>query len=184
MVDIRDPKWFGQLRVSGQKPIDAEGSISSMAINFVARIRTLQARPNSTGRSVTMRFQDSPFTSAESIAADDLINEIESGIQADATEDNPRHGETAEVYITRLVDAGYDQDIAYYLGAQWFPESNDSRTLRLSEWLNDPQAQRFRQLNASNAAYSQAMPSEYESLKRYVKSTYPDFTSSLTFRTA
>jgi len=178
-MDIRNPIWFGRLTITGQKPILNQGSIISLSTEFVAALRTLNPRDSAKGKSVTFEFSSIPFDSALS-PTERLAAEVESSLDF-SLEGGPREAENYDSFFLRLLEEGNTMSTARYLANDWFKLPQDTK---LSDWLTDEKAVRFRQLNSSSVAFEGAMPNEYDSLKRYVQETYPEQTKDLTFRKA
>lgn len=182
-MDIRRAGYFGQVQISGAKNTEIrKGSIMGIIAESLKDIAASRSRPNADGESeIIIRIRNRPFdTSKEGVLLLGKVEEVDA-LLANESADTPLEGETFEEFYHRLLDSDYPKASAEYIAAQWFGhEVNPDIQL----WLNDAKAIRFRLLNSNREAYEAALPQEYESLKNYVKTTYPEFVEHLTFRTA
>lgn len=184
-MDVRKEGWFGKLTVNGQpilvnnsKDMVSAGSIIRIVGDAIQSIHDIRSR----GKDCTIQITISNMPLSDSKLAEvNRTSEIASLIEGSTDASVPVPDESYEDYYSRLINLGYPSASAEMLAAQWFEREVNLTT---SRWLNDPRAIRFRELNARDAAYQGAMPDEYESLKDYIKITYPDFAAHLTFRTA
>lgn len=183
-MNLSDPSWFAQLRISGvPAPLEFEGSVSHITLQVMKILSSANPRELADGKQITLQFGSKPFASVASAsrAIQKQAIEIESQIEFNDDESRPIEGETYESYYDRQITRGLSPTMAEFAANDWFDIPQNPR---LTAWLNDPKAQRFRELNSSHKAFESAMPSEYESLKEYVKSEYAEFTDALVFRTA
>lgn len=183
-MDIRRSGYFGQVVVSGTAtPFIHKGSVMSIIAESLKDLQSVtRTRTNDLGESeIIIRIKNKPFDmTREGVLMLGKAEAVEAELDS-LESDKPFEGETYEAFYERLMQTDYPQASAEFIAAQWFGhEVNPTTTL----WLNDPKAKRFRLLNSSREAYEAALPQEYESLKNYVKTTYPDFIAHLTFRTA
>jgi hypothetical protein len=144
-------------------------------------VTATRSRTNEDGESeIIIRIRNKPFdTTREGVLLLGKAEELEALVEGEI--DQPRESETYEEFYQRLIDADYPRISAEYIAGEWFNKPvNPTTTL----WLNDPKAIRFRVLNSRDEEFEAALPSEYDSLKHYVQTTYPEFLEGLTFRTA
>lgn len=185
-MDIqKDDSWYGQLQISGVgTPINESGTIFTMLGRFAAH---LKASPTPRGKKeFSILFAQEPF-GAEKASREEAakIAEVASGlIDAGIDESKPKDGEAPLDYFQRLLESGYDDATAMLLMNDWFDLSDSPSVQDVLRWINDPKAQRFRLLNASQTEYDSAMPQEYDSLRHYVLREYPDRCADIKFRTA
>jgi hypothetical protein len=182
-MDVRRTGFFGYLSLNGQlKPLhEKTGSIMSLVSEALKTLQAERSRLTADGElEILIRVRNKPMdTSREGVMILGRAEELEALVEGDA--DKPFHDESYEDFYHRLLDGDYSQPTAELIAAQWFGrEVNPTTTL----WLNDPKAQRFRELNSRDEEFEAALPSEYESLKHYVQTTYPEFCEGLVFRTA
>lgn len=172
MTDTRKDGWFGRLDISTEQGgISEEGSILGIVAKLIGIIQRTKLSGQA-GRVITITLSDKPIRTVTLTTESQLVS---------LTHDGPREGETYEQFYLRLIGDGCTESIAKYMADDWFECDPDSALLA---WMNDSKAQRFMQLQASKAEYESALPSEYESLKQYVISTYPERAKQFTFRTA
>jgi len=182
-MDVRRSGFFAYLSLNG-KPLTLQGNQGSIMSLIAESLKTLsneRSRLTPDGElEVLIRIRNQPMdTSKEGILLLGRTEEVEALVDAPA--DQPRVNESYEQFYERLLSMEYPQASAEYMAAQWFNrEVNPETTL----WLNDPKAIRFRVLNSRDEAFENALPQEYESLKNYVLTTYPNFVEHLVFRTA
>lgn len=144
-------------------------------------VTSARSRTNEGGESeIVIRIRNKPFdTSREGVMLLGKAEEL--GVLVEGSADEPTKNESYEDFYARLLNSDYPQASAEFIAAQWFDrEVNPETTL----WLNDPKAVRFRVLNSRDEEFESALPAEYESLKHYVQTTYPEFVEGLVFRTA
>lgn len=186
-MDIRNGKWFGQLTITGVgTPINRDGTIMGITSEFFKDLMQLNPRALAAGnKEVVMRFSDKPFgTDKIQDSVLDKATEVAAGLDVNESEieqGKPRSGETFEQYYDRLVAEGSSPATASFFACDWFDREQDPELLN---WLADPKAIRFRQLNSINEEYAKATPEEYMILKHHVIQHYPNMTASLTFRVA
>jgi hypothetical protein len=186
MVDTRRQGLWGTVTHNGKHLLLPDnmcitGSIMSIMAEGLKALQAERARLTPDGEmEVVIRIRNQPIaTDKESTLILGRSEELGALIEGEA--DKPREDESYEDFYNRLANEGYPKPSAEYIACQWFGrESSPELTL----WLNDPKALRFRELNSRDDAYEAALPSEYESLKNYVRTTYPMFVQGLTFRTA
>jgi hypothetical protein len=183
-MDTRDNKWFSQLQIPGvAKPVNRNGSIMSIVGETLKDLMAANPRGLKDGEcEIILRFGRVPFgdeKASNTIA--DIAADIWNQLGDIPVTPDPSPDETAEQYYNRLMATGISPMSAAMQTADWFdlPEPEG-----LNAWMTDSKAQRFRQLNSSQSAFESALPQEYQQLKQYVLATYPQFTESLTFRTA
>jgi hypothetical protein len=176
-MDVRRDGWFGQLLLSGSaSPKAHRGSIMGIIAESLKDISASRSR--SEDSEIVLRLSRKPFTS-DSAHQMEKAFEVESLVSGDA--DQPQENESFEDFYSRLISGGYTVAAAEMIAAEWFQREPNRRAVA---WLHDPMAVRFRELNTRHEAYEAAMPNEYESLKHYVVTEYPEFTSHMIFRTA
>jgi hypothetical protein len=144
-------------------------------------VTATRSRTNEDGESeIIIRIRNKPFdTTREGVLLLGKAEELEALVEGEI--DQPRESESYEDFYQRLLDNAYAPASAEYIAGQWFNRPVSPET---TLWLNDPKAIRFRVLNSRDEEFEAALPSEYESLKHYVQTTYPDFIVGLVFRTA
>lgn len=187
-MDIRRDGFWGTLTLNGRNLIIAENMCTRGSLMFLVgeSLKTLQAersRLTADGElEIVLRLRNKPIdTSKDGILILGKAEEVGALIETDQPGDKPEPNESYEDFYHRLLESDYPQASAEFIAAQWFDrEVNPNTTL----WLNDPKAVRFRVLNSRDEEFEAALPSEYESLKHYVQTTYPEFVEGLTFRTA
>jgi hypothetical protein len=181
-MDIKSNNWFGQLTVSGVgEPFNESGSIMSITGRFFRELEQLNARQLTGGKMVTIRFADKPFDSKMRRSSDDAAREAWADIDTSLVQAGPHETENYESYYLRLLSEGQPEPAARFFADDWFGQMHDVQTLR---WMNDPKVQRFMQLQVNKLAFENAGPKEYEELKLYVKTEYPERATQITFRTA
>lgn len=181
-MDIRRIGYFGQVTISGVRtPSTHNGSIMGIVAEALKDVTASRSRIDDNGESeIVIRIRNKPFdTSREGVLLLGKAEELEALVEGDI--DQPRESESYEDFYHRLMNSDYPQASAEFIAAQWFGREVSPET---TLWLNDPKAVRFRELNSRDEAFEAALPSEYESLKHYVQTTYPDFIEGLVFRTA
>jgi hypothetical protein len=188
-MDIRRNGWFGILSVNGKnlvlgRNIVEHGSIMSLVGESLKAIGAERSRPDEDGtQEIILRIRNKPIGSdKESLTIMTRASELDSMLEGSPDGTTPIPGESYEDYYRRLIeDEQLPRATAELLAGQWFDrEVNPDTTL----WLNDPKAIRFRELNSRDEAFESALPDEYERLKNYVRTTYPDFLDGIVFRTA
>jgi hypothetical protein len=188
-MDTRKDGWFGVLTVNGKTLIlngnmCERGSIMHIIAESLKSLTAERSRPDEDGSmELILRVRNKPIdTSRENMASLNRTFEVESMIEGSPDTTLPRGEESYEDYYKRLIEEeSLPRPTAEMLAAQWFDRPVNPET---QLWLNDPKAIRFRELNSRDEAYESALPEEYESLKNYVRTTYPDFVTHITFRTA
>lgn len=188
-MDIRKDGWFGILTINGKtilldRNVVTRGSIMSLTSESLKAVSAERSRPDEDGtQEIILRLRNKPIGSdKDSIAAMNRASELDAMIEGSPDATIPIPGESYEDYYHRLIEAEQlPRATAEMLAGQWFDRPvNPDTTL----WLNDAKAIRFRELNSRDEAYESAIPSEYEQLKNYVKTTYPQFLDGIVFRTA
>lgn len=183
-MDTRNPIWYGQLQLSGVgEPKNHSGSIVGIMGEILKDLQQLSPRVLAAGeKEIVIRFRDKPFGETKEFNRNaDIAAEIWSQIDESQIDKGPNPSETYEQYVERLVERGMAEVTALYIAADWF---NMPEPEGLRDWMADEKAIRFRKLNSSQEAYASALPMEYETLKHYIVSTYPQFADNITFRTA
>lgn len=183
-MDNRDNKWFSQLQIPGvAKPINRKGSIISIVAETIKDLTEANPRGLKDGEcEIVLRFALTPFGDEKvTNTIGDIAARLNSQVDESQVIQGPESGETYEQYVERLMERGLNEYTALWMAADWFdmPEPEGLR-----DWMADEKAQRFRELNSRQVAFDSALPMEYETLKHYVISNYPQFTKNLTFRTA
>lgn len=186
-MDVRRDGYWGTLSLNGKHLLLGDnmcqkGSIMSLVGESLKSLQGERSRLTADGElQIVLRLSNQPFdTTKEGVMILGKSEEV-AALLGDEKGDSPLEGETYEEFYQRLLDSDYPQASAEYIAAQWFDhEVSPATTL----WLNDPKAIRFRVLNSRDEEFEAALPSEYESLKHYVKITYPEFLEGLVFRTA
>jgi hypothetical protein len=181
-MDIRRVGYFGQVTISGVRtPSAHKGSIMGIVAEALKDITANRSRTDESGESeIVIRIRNKPFdTSREGVLLLGKAEELEALVEGDV--DQPLENESYEDFYQRLIDNAYAPASAEYIAGQWFNRPVSPET---TLWLNDPKAMRFRELNARDEMFESAHPAEYESLKNYVLTTYPEFVKGLVFRTA
>lgn len=188
-MDIRKLGWFGILTVNGRNVILGRnmmehGSIIGLTGESLKALGAERSRPDEDGsQEIILRLRNKPIGSdKDSIAMMNRASELDGMIEGSPDGTIPIPGESYEDYYRRLIeDEQLPRATAELLAGQWFDRPvNPDTTL----WLNDSKAVRFRELNSRDEAFESALPSEYEELKHYVKTTYPEFLEGIVFRTA
>ena len=183
-MDIRKEGWFGQLVLSGVTQTQAHrGSIMAIIAEILKDLHTSRPRADNEGEAeILIRIRNKAFdTSRDSSQQLGKALEVESMLIDGIELDKPFEGEQYAEFYDRLIKQDYQAAAALLIAAEWFERDADSLTV---QWLNDPKAARFRELNTRHEAFEAAMPQEYESLKSYVKEQYPTIVEHMTFRTA
>lgn len=186
-MDVRRDGFWGTLTLNGKHLLlgsnsCTRGSIMNLVGESLKSLQAERSRLDADGdMQIVLRLSNKPFdTSKEGVMILGKSEEV-AALLGDEQGDSPNEGETYEEFYQRLLDSEYPQASAEYIAAQWFDhEVSPTTTL----WLNDPKAVRFRVLNSRDEEFEAALPSEYESLKHYVRVTYPEFLDGLVFRTA
>jgi hypothetical protein len=184
-MDIRKDGWFARLQVNG-KSILLDNSRNMASTGSIMRIFADALKSISAERAkqgdVTIQLTIANHVLSDARVAEvSRISEVESLLDGQPDETLPRKDESYEDYHARLLEQGFTNASAIILACQWFNKEPDHD---IELWLNDTKAIRFRELNSRDEAYASALPEEYESLKNYVKTTYPEFVEHITFRTA
>lgn len=191
-MDIRRDGFWATLTLNGKSlllngNIFTRGSIMFLVGESLKTLQTERSRLDHNGTiELSLRIKNKPFDTTKDSTmilgkAEEVAALLDNDTHNHGSADTPHADETYEQFYQRLVDSDYPQISAEYIAAQWFDKPmNPDTTL----WLNDPKAIRFRVLNSRDEEFETALPSEYESLKNYVKVTYPEFTRDLVFRTA
>lgn len=183
-MDIRNDKtWFGQMILSGiSKPFNAEGTIAGITAQFHLRLIEQSARKLTEGKEILITFRDRPFTDSKESSILKKAQEVISGLdEIDCSENSPFPNESYEDYYDRLISQGFNHFSAAFFANDWFKREQNPR---LNEWLTNPRARKFREINSSPKAFESCAPGEYEILKQFVLKEFPEFTDSITFRTA
>jgi hypothetical protein len=185
-MDIRREGWFGQLEINGKR-IQISDNRNTLATGSIMRLvgDSLKALQEQRARSgdclIKLTFSTRQITDTlqqEQVRA----NEVDSLLNRVAADNEPHHNESYEDYYTRLITKiGLLHPSAQMLADAWFDREPDPQ---LTQWINDPEAIRFRELNSRDEAYESALPNEYETLKRDMIQRFPSFCEHLTFRTA
>ena len=179
-MDIRKPTWHGQMSITGiGTPSNYTGSVVEMLSQALRELNSTNPRVMADGqKEIIIRIRDKPFGSGKDNSDLERVMDVEAGlIHMPLVE--PMPGELQEHFFVRLCEAGTSEQVADFLARDWYDQP---QSLELLNWINDPQAQRFRQLNYDNAAFESASPQEYAILKHYVVSNFPAMTANLTFR--
>lgn len=183
-MDLRRDGWFGRLTLNGKTILvdDSKNMVSSGSIMRIVSDALKSLGPERTRGSTTIQLTLSNESLTESrIAELNRANEVEQMIEGSADEGLPRHNESYEEYHQRLLALEFSPAAAEMIAGDWFNRPVNPET---SQWLNDPKAIRFRELNSRDEAYEAALPSEYDSLKSYVTHQFPNMLTGITFRTA
>ncbi len=179
-MDIRKPTWHGQLSITGiGTPSNYQGSVVEMLSQVLRDLNSTNPRAMADGqKEIIIRIRNTPYGMIKTTGDLDRVMDVEAGLIA---QDGltPNDGETMEQFFVRLCESGHTEPAADFLARDWFDQP---QSLEMLNWLNDPQAQRFRQLNYDNNAFESAAPQEYAILKHYVVSNFPAMVASLTFR--
>lgn len=185
-MDVRRDGWFGRLTVNGKtvlvdesKNQVSQGSIMRIVSDALKSLAQQRVR-GLADTTIQLTIASTQLTDAK-MESVNRTQEIEQMLEGSIDTDVPFSSESYEDYYHRLIQLEYSKASAEFLAAQWFSVEMNPETIL---WLNDPKAIRFRKLNSNNEAYKEALPAEYESLKHYVQTTYPEFIEHLTFRTA
>ena len=184
-MDIRRDGFFATLSVNGRL-IELQlqrGAIMSLVGEALKALTSERSRLTADGDlEIMLRIRNKPFdTSKNGALILGKAEELAALLDTQHGEDMPAPNESYEEYYARLIAGDYTTAAAEYIAAQWFDrEVNPTTTL----WLNDPKAIRFRVLNSRDEEFEAALPSEYDALKHYVQTTYPEFLEGLVFRTA
>lgn len=182
-MDIRRTGYFGQVSISGVRtPSTHKGSIMGIVAEALKDVTAHRSRTNEDGESeILIRIRNKAFDSSrEGVMILGKVEEVTALVDTESP-DIPTPDETYEAFYQRLIDSAYTTASAEYIAGQWFDKPVSPET---TLWLNDPKAIRFRELNSRDEAFEAAHPSEYESLKNYIRTTYPTFATGLVFRTA
>lgn len=187
-MDIRRIGFFATLTLNGRHLMIADkpcqsGTIMALVAESLKSLAAERSRLTADGElEICLRIRNKPIdTSKENILILGKAEEVGALIENGHNGDQPHENESYEEFYDRLLNSDYPQASAEFIAAQWFDrEVNPTTTL----WLNDTKAIRFRVLNSRDEEFEAALPSEYESLKHYVQTTYPEFLDGLTFRTA
>lgn len=183
-MDTRANRWFGQLQLTGiAEPKNHSGSIVGILGEILKDLQELNPRTLSSGeKEIVIRIRDKPYGSEkESNRIADIAAEVMQSLTDVPVTGGPTDGESYDQYVERLLSIGHSESSAIFLASDWFEREPPED---LMSWMNDSKAQRFRKLNGNQEAFDSALPMEYETLKHYVISEYPQFTANLTFRTA
>jgi hypothetical protein len=183
-MNVRDPKYHGQLTLTGVgTPFNHSGTIMNIIAEVLKDLMVQNPRALSNGeKEIVIRIREKPFgAEKESSTLSDKAAQVLADVDDSGITRGPIAGETYEQYAAYLMSEGLAESTALFLASDWY---NMPEPEGLRDWLNDSKAVRFRQLNSSQESYDSALPMEYEQLKHYVISTYPQFCESITFRTA
>lgn len=176
-MDMRKDGWHAQLQISGvTQSKQLQGSLISILGQIISELQETNPRTLANGKRITVVFGDKPMQDDQSESF--VLKPI------DGQGDGPYVGELPKEFLARLISQGCTEEIAKFYVADWFADSGfvqDSQTVR---WMNDPKCARFSELQSSKAAYEQALPTEYESLKQYIIAEYPERAALITFKTA
>lgn len=182
-MDPHKTGWHGRLVISGNSTEwRFEGSYISIMREITNQLTSVNPRALASGaKSIIIDFSTQPITSA-SLEQERKVREIEDMLLAQnpvMMDTNRREGESFDGMIARLMqEEGIDEANANYFACEAFGIDQTARLM----WMGDPRAQAFRRLNASNRAFEEADPKEYESLKHYCQSTHPEFYARMTLR--
>lgn len=186
-MDIRRQGLFGYLSLNGKTLtlVDSKGSIMSLVAEAMRSLQSERSRLDGEGAiEILIRLRNKPMdTTKEGIMILGRAEEVGALLEGNGhvEADVPHNGESYEEFYHRLLNEQYPEPSAEFIAAQWFGREVNPQT---TQWLNDTKAIRFRVLNTRDEEFEAALPSEYESLKQYVKAKYPEFVAHLTFRTA
>lgn len=181
-MDIVADKYHAELIISGvSQPVELNGSLLTIMQLTQLELRKANCRANKDGKTITLRISDKPIVAKTmTIAEQNAKMDKELGLAPDDVGRGPHPGESYESFheylCTRMPEL-----IATQFANDWFGRAQDPLT---EAWKTDPKIKRFNAINASSAAFAEALPSEYESLKQYIKSTYPSFAERIKWRTA
>lgn len=188
-MDLRKPEFFASLSVQsrtiGLNDSPARGSsVMSLVSAGLSALTQERVRADSNGLvEIVIRIRNKPVaTDTESVNQMNRASELDALVEGSADSTAPIPNESYEDYYRRLTEVEQlPNATALMLAAEWFQRPVDEQTKR---WLSDSKAIRFRELNSRSDAFDAAIPNEYESLKQYVKTHFPEFVEHLTFRTA
>lgn len=186
-MDIRKDGWFGRLTLNGKtvmlddsNNIVSTGSLMRIISDALKSLQSERARTGVTTIQLTLTNNHTELSDTR-IAEQSRALEVDALIEVDGIADTPGDGELYHEFYDRLIKAGYTIAAAEMVSGEWFNMPVSSQT---TQWLNDPKAVRFRELNSRDEAFESALPQEYEQLKKYVRELFPEFIEHLTFRTA
>lgn len=174
-MDIKKPGYYGRMSVSGIAiPFDSTGSVMEIITSSLAHLRTLNPRTLASGsKSLTIQISDRPVVGS---ALDSAVALTEISAALDTTHvstESPHPGETLADFQLRLVRLGYSSVMATVLAGDAF--GYDNTNAKLTRWIEDEKAVRFRYLNASERAAEEADSSEYAILKSYCQEHFAEF---------
>jgi hypothetical protein len=181
-VDVRRQGQFGQLVINGTPAGKViSGSVLSIVAETLKTLSEARLRNNADGESeIVIRIRNKAFDgSKDSLAIMNRSDEVADMLGSVATSETPNDGESYDQFVDRLEQEGWPRASALMIAADSFGIEATA-----DAWTTDPKAVRFRELNSHRDAFEAALPSEYDSLKRYVIQTYPDRVEGMTFRTA
>ena len=181
-MDITGAKYYAELTLSGHaKPIQLEGSIAQITQAYLTHLKSLDLRANKDGKTINLRVSSEPLIERTmSIAEQNAKMDKELGLDPADIGLGPEPGESYEDFHRRLRTRMTIEQASFFAN-DWFDRPQDPLT---TQWMLDPKIRRFNMINASSRAYAEALPSEYESLKQYIKATYPAFAERINWRTA
>lgn len=182
-MDLRKPSWYGQLTLTGVgTPSNHSGSVMQILGEILKDLQATNPRALVDGnREIVIRIRDKPYGSAKDNGDLERVLDVEAGLIAGSETLVPEDGELFESFYARLLADGHTEPSARFIACDWF---NRVMEPELANWLADPQAIRFRQLNYNLREFESAAPTEYAMLKHHVISTYPNMVSKLIFRVA
>lgn len=183
-MDIRKEGFYAYLTLNGKNILLNHDMLhhGSIMSSVSESLKSLSQERSKGEINIILRISNQPIDLSEKgLANFNRVTEIESMLEPSEEVDVPSTGESYEDFYRRLLTSDYNPVSAEAIAAAWFEREVNPHT---TEWLNDAKAVRFRELNSRDEAYESALPEEYERLKQYVKSTYPEFIEHLTFRTA
>lgn len=180
-MNITDGKYYAQLIMSGtSEPKQIEGTIEHIFRIAQGYLRVTSLRENKDGKTIDIKISSRPFIEKQLSIAEESANWRKQLGDPSLIIGGPEPDESYEQFYERLCER-MQESIAAQMANDWFDRPQDPLTIK---YMNDPQVKRFNLLNASSAAFAEALPTEYESLKKYIKSVYPQFAERIKWRTA
>ena len=181
-MDIKSNTYYGRLSLSGvAMPYESTGSIMEIASASLAHLRTVNPRTLASGaKSITLQISDRPLVGS---TLDSALALTEIAVSLDTSHvvtESPDPLEDVVSFQARLIRSGYSPDMATLLAGDAF--GYDNTNAKLSQWIEDDKAVRFRYLNASERAADQADSEEYALLKAYCLNAYPEYVANMHVR--
>lgn len=176
-MDIHKAGWHSRLTITGNsQEFRFEGSWLAIMKQVSESLINLNPRVLADGnKGFSLEVSTSPITSArvEELRKEQEVAALLEVSESDLCQWKPLDGEDMAAMTLRLVRTvpmHYPEADFWARDAFGYPPDPN-----MQKRLNDPKVLRFLKLDASDRAAQEADPKEYESLKGYIRETYPDY---------